>query len=536
MDEKGYKILIADDEGIVTESLSLIISKEFNDKCTVRVAASGRQVIEIEEEFGPDIILMDIQMPGINGIEAIEEIKKTNKSAVFIVISAYDKFTYAKEALKLGVMEYLTKPTNKKKIISTIKKAMIIVDKNREKRNKDLLMKEKINKVVPIIESGMIYSILFQEVYSTEITNYKNLLGLTSDFGFVMIIQYGDEDEDGKLTNPVGNSVKAQSFYPALKEITREFFDGIVGPIMVNQIVVVVPWEQSEISYDERINIIDKARKLNRKLKTHIDTTFRIGIGNIERLDQLSKSYKEAVCVLKENRERILHVKDISAAVDKENDYPNDRKKEIIRLIKEGKTIRAKVEAEQYIEWLIDNHKIYKFDLHAKIYEVLIYAEDKAYDLGIENYNFVNRGDYLKELIKIDSIEELKQWYLEKMTNICTTIVTQKKTETNTIILKAKNYISQNYRKDISLDDVSHEVDISPYYFSKLFKEETGENFIDYLTKVRIDEAKNLLLRNKETSIKSICMDVGYSDPNYFSRIFKKCTGQTPTQYRERKL
>ena len=100
---------------------------------------------------------------------------------------------------------------------------MIIVDKNREKRNKDLLMKEKIHKVVPIIESGMIYSILFQEVYSTEITNYKNLLGLTSDFGFVMIIQYGDEDEDGKLTNPVGNSVKAQSFYPALKEITREF-------------------------------------------------------------------------------------------------------------------------------------------------------------------------------------------------------------------------------------------------------------------------------------------------------------------------
>ena len=103
MDEKGYKILIADDEGIVTESLSLIISKEFNDKCTVRVAASGRQVIEIEEGFGPDIILMDIQMPGINGIEAIEEIKKTNKSAVFIVISAYDKFTYAKEALKLGL-------------------------------------------------------------------------------------------------------------------------------------------------------------------------------------------------------------------------------------------------------------------------------------------------------------------------------------------------------------------------------------------------------------------------------------------------
>ncbi len=89
MVEKGYKILIADDEGIVTESLSLIISKEFNNKCTVSVAASGRQVIEIAEVFRPDIILMDIQMPGINGIEAIKEIKKTNNSAVFIVINNF---------------------------------------------------------------------------------------------------------------------------------------------------------------------------------------------------------------------------------------------------------------------------------------------------------------------------------------------------------------------------------------------------------------------------------------------------------------
>lgn len=535
MGEKGYKILIADDEGIVTESFSLIISKKFDDKCTVRIASSGRQVIEVAEEFRPDIILMDIQMPGINGIDAIKEIKKINNSTIFIIVSAYDKFTYAKEALKLGVMEYLTKPTNKKKIIDTIEKAMIIVDKNREKRTNDLLMKEKINKVVPIIESGMVYSILFQEVYSTELKNFKNLLGIKSDYGFVLIIQYGDRDEYGELTNPVGNSVKAQSFYPALKEITREFFDGVVGPIMVNQIVIVVPWKQNEISYSERISIIDKVRKLNSKLKTHIDADFRIAIGNVERLDQLSKSYKEAVCVLKENKEKIIHVKDISSNVEKGNNYPDGMKKEIMRLIKEGKTIRAKVEAEQYIEWLINNHNTFGFDLHAKVYEMLIYIEDRAYDLGIESYNFINRGSYLKELIKIDSIEELKQWYLEKITNIYTNIVTQKETETNTIILKAKSYISENYSKDISLDDVSHEVDISPYYFSKLFKEETGENFIDYLTNIRIRQAK-ILLRNKETSVKNICIDVGYSDPNYFSRIFKKCTGQTPTQYRERML
>ena len=100
------------------------------------------------------------------------------------------------------------------------------------------------------------------------------------------------------------------------------------------------------------------------------------------------------------------------------------------------------------------------------------------------------------------------------------------------IIETAKNYIKNNYHKDISLDDVSREVNISPYYFSKLFKETTGENFIEYLTNLRMDKAKELL-QTTECSMKEICVKTGYSDPNYFSRSFKKNVGVTPTEYKE---
>ena len=93
-------------------------------------------------------------------------------------------------------------------------------------------------------------------------------------------------------------------------------------------------------------------------------------------------------------------------------------------------------------------------------------------------------------------------------------------------------YIQGNYQKDISLEDVSREVDISPYYFSKIFKDSTGENFIEYLTRLRMDKAKQML-RNTSLSIKEIGMTVGYMDPNYFSRIFKKQTEMTPREYRE---
>ncbi len=117
-----YKIMLADDEGIVIDSMKFIIEKEFGDECEVEFAKTGRSVIELAENFRPDIAIMDIQMPGINGIEAMKEIRQSNRNVIFIVMSAYDKFDYAKEAIKLGVLEYITKPMERTKIVAAIKK------------------------------------------------------------------------------------------------------------------------------------------------------------------------------------------------------------------------------------------------------------------------------------------------------------------------------------------------------------------------------------------------------------------------------
>lgn len=119
-----------------------------------------------------------------------------------------------------------------------------------------------------------------------------------------------------------------------------------------------------------------------------------------------------------------------------------------------------------------------------------------------------------------------------KVKEACRNVLNKREEKTGSIIETAKNYIKNNYHKDISLDDVSREVNISPYYFSKLFKETTGENFIEYLTNLRMDKAKELL-QTTECSMKEICVKTGYSDPNYFSRSFKKNVGVTPTEYKE---
>ncbi|MBR6390817.1 MAG: response regulator, partial [Lachnospiraceae bacterium] len=123
-----YRIMIADDEGIVIDSLKFIIESEYPGEYEIDTAKTGRSVIELAERFRPDIAFMDIQMPGINGIDAMREIKKNNPSIIFIVVSAYDRFMYAKEAISLGVLEYINKPFNKQGICEVLERATRQID------------------------------------------------------------------------------------------------------------------------------------------------------------------------------------------------------------------------------------------------------------------------------------------------------------------------------------------------------------------------------------------------------------------------
>ena len=187
-----YKILIADDESIVTDGLRFIIDKNFRDECIVECVNTGRKVIEMAEYFRPDIVFMDIQMPGINGIEAMREIRQGNDNTIFIVVSAFLKFDYAKDAIDIGVLEYLNKPVDKEQIVRVLKKAMMKVDLMKNRRREDLENREKLEIVTPIIENGFIYSLLYGNQSDEEMGNFKKLLGIEENAGYIMALQFGE--------------------------------------------------------------------------------------------------------------------------------------------------------------------------------------------------------------------------------------------------------------------------------------------------------------------------------------------------------
>ncbi len=528
-----YKIMLADDEGIVIDSLKFIIEKNFGEDCIVEYATTGRSVIELAEKFKPDIAFMDIQMPGINGIEAIKEIRKSNSSLIFIIMTAYDKFNYAKEAINLGVLEYLTKPVNHTVIVKVIQRAMDIIEQDRRKRSNDLMILEKLEIVVPIIESDFIYSILSGDDFTRTAENFKNLLSIEEDYGMMMILEFGDSLIEGDLTNPVGVSVKAQDFYLTIREHIKEEFNCVIGPIMVNKIVIFLPSIKSQLEYDDRTNLIERSRKLIRELTRKIDVQFKVGIGSVTPLNELGDSYKEAINAVRSNRGRVAHVKDLPIGCEYADDYPIQTEKALFDMIERGDLEGTKTEANIFFDWMIEQYPDCEMDIKLKVIEFILYAEQKAFLSGGMIYYFRYRKDYLTTVMDINNYVQLRSWFLDKVMEACRNIITKKDKQASGAIAKAKAFIEDNYKKDISLEDVSRKVDISSYYFSKLFKEETGENFIEYLTNIRITNAKKLL-QNRDLSIKNICADTGYSDPNYFSRIFKKLVGVTPTEYRER--
>ncbi len=528
-----YKVMLADDEGIVIDSLKFIILKEFGDTCIIESAKTGRSVIELAEHFRPDIVFMDIQMPGINGIEAMKEIREGNKNTIFIVISAYDKFDYAKEAISLGVLEYLNKPIERNNIIRVLKKAMQLIDTEREKRSNDLIAKEKLESVIPIIENGFIYNALFQENFEEDIDNYRNLLGIDKKYGFIIVLVCGESQEGNHMTNAVGTSVRIQNYYHEIRELVSEYYHGVImGSVMANKIALFVPSDNDKMEYAERIQIINKSRELCRKLQFRTEAAFRIGIGSIQTIMEAMVSYNEALNALVDTTGSVAHVDDVGIGCEYEENYPVDLEKRLFEYIEKGDINDVVMTANHFFDWMEENYADCMMDIKLKALEFVLWAEHLAYDKGGYVYQFRSRKDYLPSLLAYNQLSEVRFWFVNKISDASRKIAAKKEGKTSHgIIDRAKEFIVHNYKREISLDDVSRDVNISPYYFSKVFKDETGENFIEYLTNLRVNKAKELL-QDSDKSMKEIGYEVGYTDPNYFSRIFKKTVGVTPTEFK----
>lgn len=523
------RLFIADDEQIVIDSIKFIIEKNVGNAEIVGYAKSGREAVEKVEALKPDLVFMDIRMPGIDGIEAIKQIKAMHNDIMFVIITAYEYFNYAKDAIELGVVEYLLKPVNKNKVIETIKKASDIIAKRRESMLRELELKEKINKIIPYMEGQFLYSQLFNSKNIEDLSFYKDIFGMELKYGYVMIGATEDISSDKKEEN-INLSIEKQNFYEYFKTAIKDLTNCLAGPPLIDRAVVYIPVDATKDIYELKNMSIDIAKKLIGRINEKVKIPYRVGIGRVYIMDNFAKSYHEADMALKmSNKELISHFDDIAIVPGDHDLYPVNKEKILVDRFAAGDLQGAIVTFSEIFEWMILGYGKDIDRIKSRLIELLtVIKRNMSY--YVEEGSLIE-NKYLIEMLKIENINELKLSFINNLKGIFENVSFIKEKEADGLAAKIIKFINDNYDKNITLDDAAKEINMSYHYFSKFFKDQTGKNFVDYLTELRILKAKELL-HDETISVKEICYKIGYSDPNYFSKIFKKATGVTPTDYR----
>ncbi len=522
------KIMIADDEKVAIDALKYIIEKNFSNVEVISSVRTGREAILQMEENLPDIIFMDIRMPGINGLEAIREIRSSHKKVIIFVLTAFDQFEFAKEALQLGVMEYLLKPVKRTKVVEVLSKAIESINAEKEKWKTELELKEKIEYMGPIVEAGFIYSILMVDENKKELTDYKRIFDNIAEDGYILTLQF----MKGKTNDEITSGLRSHDFYDYFADLAKCENNCIVGPIMMNRIITFVPVRKSKNENIVKKNAVSLGENLFKKISEKYGVGVKIGIGTpYNSFEDLKKSFEESVMAIRHlEQEGVIHFSDIDYKNNFTNEYPIDKEKIFFKKISAGNTAESIIAFNYIFDWLMNEYEGKTLKIKCKILELLFIAKYISVNEAVQESHLKN--NLLEEILSIEETRELQLWCRKLIENLAEQAFTSKDFKTGSLIRKAKDYIKFNYAKNITLEDVAMEINVSPQYLSKLFKEETRENFIDYLTAIRMKIAKDLLEKN-DLSIKEICFHIGYSDPNYFSRIFKKNIGITPTEYKE---
>lgn len=523
-----YSLMVCDDEQIVIESVKHIVENEFSNLKVIETARSGREAIEKTRTLRPDIILTDIRMPGINGLEAVREIQKTHGDVKFVIVSVYEYFEYAKQAVELGVSEYLVKPVKKTSLVDTLTRLIRQLDDERKKYSQELETKEKIEKMLSVVEHGFVYSLLLSQADKTDIGKYKkDFFDIQSDSGYIFILRFKRRGKTGGETQ-LGDTIEDQIFYTYFKDSLKYKCKCIVGPVMLDRVVVYMA-QSLDDPYQQRVEAIASIEDIVTKMENKYDIEFKVGIGRVYGDQDIMKSYQEALRALhhKEN-DKILHIDDIAPNKSGARFEVFTEEQNLMSAIENG-------DVKKSIAVLSDIFQRYpnyfeQEGLKFSLVEIMVAAHRVALESGIDSDKDIEYGQFIRQILSCESKAAFAETCMEKIRDIVSGVSNMKKKAIGNIVEKANRLIDERFNQELTLDDISKELYISPQYFSRLYKSEMGVNFIERLTAIRIENAKKLM-RESDYSVKEICFMSGYSDPNYFSRLFKKHEGVSPSEY-----
>jgi two-component system response regulator YesN len=483
-----YSVLIVDDEEPVLESYSYMLESGINGFRLAGAARSGYEAIKLIYELKPDVVFMDINMPGLDGLDTISEVHSKFPETIFILQTAYERFDLARRAIPLGVFAYLVKPVTKSTFRDTLESVSETLRKRRAP-SKDTRPDSALRRF--LVED------VWKEIDAKRWEELKDELSLDTDRGLIAFIG-ADMDLDSLLP-----SVNAKLKYRFQFQTTVHLALGMY-------------YFPGETDKEEL------ARFISGILREQVPqgTVSLYGTGSVRSYDELHLSCAEALGEINRNR-----------------DYTDLRLRERLLTIQ----IRRKIGLSPFDE-INALFSTYRDEVFASFPFTLAKSKMIAlFTLLVDDCTGCFQsyaGDpppfaVPEEISALEDVAAWNDWALSAFNRLYQCARSTRTGKFPVPLVKAIAFIEENFDHQIQLSDAAAAASVSSAYLSRLFGEHMASSFIDCLTARRIEKAERLI-REKRMNIKEVSFAVGYQDPNYFSKIFRKTVGVSPSMYAER--
>jgi len=530
-----YRLMIADDEPLERQALQYIIKTNFPEIQVVGDTGDGASAVRIALSEKPDIVLMDIRMPGMDGLEAAKSILEVSPNTSVIMLTAMDDFSSAKQALTIGAVEYLLKPVRTNELVSTLRTTIGRIREIKLKLEEEALLRENVGKAKPFIQMSFINDLISGNISDLkQFEERSKFLGVKVNPGVVLVVDIDNFRQLTSSDSELEKQMLKQRVYQLICKVVGE--NGLVTPYSSENLIILLGFKEIKTPDLIKDDVWNIAISIRDCILDAINVSITVGIGRYysNPLD-MQKSYREAVIAQRQRfflgDSQIIHVEDVPHLSTGPFNYPFHYERAVLDKVRCGDRKQAKLALSQLLGEIFASKASIE-TVKACVLELLIVLSRAAVEGGANldqltllNFNSIN------VLIGCSNKDQVEHWMLKSLDCVMDNMLESRNSINIRVINRACEYIVENCHKNISLEEVAQIVHLSRFYFSRLFKQEKGCNFVDYISNVRIDRAK-LLLKNSDYNVVRIAGEVGYQDASYFSRVFRQATKMTPNQYR----
>jgi two-component system response regulator YesN len=534
-----YRLVIVDDEPTVRHGLSNYFDWKQYGIEVVDEADDGDVALDVIDRMKPDIVLTDVRMPNMDGILLSHEIKARYPATKIIFVSGHDDADYLKSALKVNAVDYIFKPINMQELSAVVERVVADLHNAEQARKHIVDMQVKLTQSMPLLREKFLMSIIRDGIaHPARLQDRLDFLGLElpmeADY-WTIVVNIDDSAEVVSTRTERDQQLLSYSVLNIVQELIGQFMYGYAFENRHGEFVGILRIREEESPEEQLFALAEEIRdNLQRWLKISVT----IGVGErISHLGALPQSYTQAREAADQRwylgKSRIISIDNLAQDEISQYRFNAAQGERILSVLKVADKEKLLAELGEVFEPLSRNRKESFTYCRNVGLQLILPASRLMLELNIPEQELGYKDDELwEQLFKQETILDLRKLVENHLVRICDRISEKRSGKPKNVIEKVRLVMDQRYAENLQVGDIAKQVFLSPTYLCLLFKQETGETINEYLTKVRIEKAKELLSdpRNK---FYEVCYTVGYSDPSYFSKLFKKYTGVTPSAFRD---